>query len=189
MGDRERDILRLVTLSSVRNGREIRRIRLGEESIIGDKSYEGVVGPLPKRHDAAEGDVPASGQCLFGEAVRAGVTVEHSAHTGRGRISDRGARIVLGESCMNDDRPSQLGRELELRRECAQLIVARRMIVVVVETTFANGDSTIGDRSTDRGEIVLTVEVGRVVRVDPGREVDEARMSAGQFLGARRRGE
>lgn len=54
MGDRERDIRWLVALSAVRNGREIRRIRLGEEPIVGDEAYQGVVGPLPKRDDAAE---------------------------------------------------------------------------------------------------------------------------------------
>ena len=62
---------------------------------------------------------------MFGEAVRAGVTVQDSPHTRGGGVGDRGARIVFGQPCMNDDRPSQLRRELELRRERAQLGTAR----------------------------------------------------------------
>lgn len=62
------------------------------------------------------------------------------------------------------------------------------MVVVVIETTFTNRNGTIADRSTDRGKVVVRVEAGRIMRVSSGREIDEGRMSNGQFLGASRCG-
>ena len=74
------------------------------------------------------------------------------------------------------DRPVELARERELRGERAPLEVARRVVVVRIETALANRDRAAPNEIADRVDVASGIEVGRVVRVDAGREEHEAWM-------------
>ena len=93
-------------------------------------------------------------------------------------------RVVLRVASMNDDGPTELARERELGCECGALLVARRVVVVIVETTFADGDGTPGDLATDAVDIATRFEVERVVRMHARSVIAEVRVRRGEVAGA-----
>ena len=81
-----------------------------------------------------------TGERRFSQRVRPCVAMEHAADSGRSSFGDHGQRVVLGVARVDDDRAVELEGEGELRRECASLQVAWRMVVVRVEPALADRD-------------------------------------------------
>ena len=84
---------------------------------------------------------------------------------------------------MDDDRTPGFRGERELRGERAALELARRVVVVIVEAALADRDRAPSDSScANRRGIADGIERRRVVRVDAGREVHEARDATAEIV-------
>jgi hypothetical protein len=105
--------------------------------------------------------------------------MENAAHARGAGLGDHRARIIFRFAGMHDDRTIQLFRKLELQRECAALEIARRMIVVGVETAFTDRDGATAHEIADRVGIAGGIELSGVVRMDARGEKDEPRMRGG----------
>ena len=68
--------------------------------------------------------------------------VQHTSDARRFRVVQEGERICFGLARVQHQRPSEFRGECELRTQHAALLVAGRMIVVKIEATLTDGDST-----------------------------------------------
>src|SRR6476661_526175 len=183
-GDSVRDPGGFVALAAIGDPREVWRVGLGEAAIVRHETQQVVVRPLPEGDDAAEGDMPADVERRAREVVAPGVTVQHAAHPLPARFADHRDGVVLGVARMDDDGDAMLVGEGELRGEGRALAVARRMIVVVIESAFADGDGAARELAADGSDVTHGVEAGGVVRVDAGGMPDEAGVRGGDRLRA-----
>jgi len=158
------------------DGSEVGRIGLDEYAIIGNRANDVVACPVPERDDAAERDIPACIERSACEICAAGKTVQNTADAFPARLTDHRRGVVIRVTCVNDRRTVKTLCQLELHRECASLRVARRVVVMVVESTFAYGNCACIEQTLERRNICDGVERRRVVRVNSGRECDPARM-------------
>jgi hypothetical protein len=69
--------------------------------------------------------------------------MQDAAGAGGPRLANHRPRIVLGVAGVDDERLPDIGGELDLRRESSALGIARRVVVVVIETTLAYRDRRI----------------------------------------------
>src|SRR5215207_5237400 len=90
---------------------------------------------------------------------------------------------------MNDDRRLHITSEAQLSLECRDLRVARRVVVVVVETTFANRYGAGGDVTANCLDVPARVELCSVVRVNAGSVIHESWLRRGDGRRAICRGE
>ena len=102
--------------------------------------------------------------------------MQHSGHTSRASIAYHRGRIGVGIARVDDDWPGIPPREIELTRECEALLIAWRVVVVVVQPTFTDGDRTSVEEPFERRNIDLRVERRGIVWMDASGERDEARM-------------
>ena len=112
--------------------------------------------------------------------MRAGKAVQDSCHSATPSLADHRTCIVFGISGMNHYRTLELAREQKLRGECAALLDAWRVVVVIIESAFTNGDSTAGDKLAQHLHVTHLVETGGIVRVDPHGVEDVAWMMDGE---------
>ena len=95
-------------------------------------------------------------------------------------VPQKAIDVALDAVVANPDVSLVLAGECELRRKGTPLQIARRVIVVIVETALADCDrTTIGQPANCVG-VARGIEVGRVVWMDTGGEEDEAGMSGGE---------
>jgi hypothetical protein len=183
---RIRDPRRLVSLSAMRHRREVRRIGLNKKAIVRHHSNQIVVRPLLEGDDTAEGDVPARGDREFRQGLRTGVAVQDSDNSSAACLANRGSRIVLRVPCVDDHRKLRLVSERNLGRQRRALRFARRVVVVVVETTLTHRDRASLEKAAELWDVALRIERRGVVRVNARCRENEARV----FLGvlSRQRG-
>lgn len=167
----------------MRDGREVRRVRLDEQPVSRHEAQQVVVGPLAEGNDPAERDAPAKGECGLGKGVRPGIAVQHSADARRRGFADERERVALGVAGVNDNGKPRLGGQLELRRECGALRFAGGVVVVVVEPALADGDGAGASVFAEQRDVPLGGEIRRVVRVYAGGVKYEARVPPGQHAG------
>jgi hypothetical protein len=94
-------------------------------------------------------------------------------YTGRSRFTKDRSRIVLGVARVHDDWLACLLGQLYLGRERFPLLSTRRIVVMIVETAFADGDGFAEERAQE-WNITRGVESGGVVGMDTCRGEDEA---------------
>ena len=63
--------------------------------------------------------------------------MQHATGAGGPCLTNHLARIVLGVAGVDDERLRDLGGEIDLRRESGALGIARRVVVMVIETALA----------------------------------------------------
>ena len=89
-------------------------------------------------------------------------------------LAKHGHRVVVGFARMDDHRPVELARQPQLRPEHRLLHVARREIVVIVETDLADRARRRRRRKLlahdGRGALGIGGELVRLMRVDADRE-------------------
>jgi hypothetical protein len=83
---------------------------------------------------------------------------------------------------VNYDRLSRFPRHRELLREGTALLESRRIVIVIVETAFADRYGTTGDEIAQRERIMKRIESNRIVRVDTSRMPDESAIRFGDRL-------
>ena len=106
--------------------------------------------------------------------------------SGSGVADDR-ASIVFGISGVDHDRLVQLTSERDLRRECGALGFARRVVVVVVESAFANRDGGLSKQLAQLRNVARRVERCCVVGMYSRSCKDEPGILS-RALGGHRRG-
>jgi hypothetical protein len=163
----------LVALAAKRHRCQVRRIRFHEQPIARHETQEIVVRPLPEGHDPRERDVPPRIDREFGEGLGAGITVKDSGYTGSARVMDDRAGIVLGFTRVDNDGLPHLGGERDLRGERSSLELAGRIVVVIVEAAFPDGDRARGNHRTKVRNVAGGIECRGIVRMDPGGGEDE----------------
>jgi hypothetical protein len=136
-----RDPGRLVALPAKRDWCQIRRVGFHEEPILRDEAKKLVVCPLLERHDAAEGDVPTSVDRERSEGMSTRVAMQYASDSGRACVTNDCPRIVLGVPRVHNDWSLGLSGKLNLCGERVSLGLTGRVVVMVVETAFADGDS------------------------------------------------
>ena len=102
--------------------------------------------------------------------------MEHADHTFVPCLAHHRCRVVVGIASVNDYGACESFCKLQLHRERAALEIARRVVVVVVEATFTDGDGSIIDERFESGDVRTWIERRGVVRVNSSGERDEARM-------------
>ena len=177
----------LVPLPPEWHRREIRRIGLDEQSVSGHEPNQIVVGPLAERHDPAEGHVPSRVDRELGQPVRTGIAVHHSSDAGASGFTNDRACIVFRVSSMDNDGTAHLTRERDLRGKGRALGFAWRVVIVIVEAAFANGDSTVLQEFAKLRDIPARVKTRGVMRMDSSSGEDKPRISRGE-LGSNRGG-
>ena len=100
--------------------------------------------------------------------------MQHAEGARGPRIADHGASIVLGVPGVNDKRFIQLRCQSDLRGERRPLGIARRIVIVVVESAFTDRDCGIAKQFTKACHIAPGNKCRSVVGMDPGSGKDES---------------
>jgi hypothetical protein len=179
---------RLVALAAMRHRREIGRIGLGENTIVGNETKKIVVAPFPEGYDAAERDEPASGDRSFGESAGSREAVQHAAYSCCSGFSHHRTRVVFSVARVDDHRLRQLARQCQLCRESAPLLDPRRIVVVIVEAAFTDSYAS-GNERAQIGDSLHRIESRCVVGMNAGRIVHVRRITGGERRRVTRRGE
>ena len=165
----------LVPLSPERNGREIWRVGFNQQLVSRHEPEQCDVSPLLECHDSAERHVPARRNRVLRERVRPGVAVQDAEHSGRARLPDERAGIVLCLPRVNHDGPVHLRGEGYLSGKRGALRIPRRVVVVVIEATLPHRDGGT-EKLTQPGNVALLVESGCIVRMHARGREDKARI-------------
>ena len=178
-----------VPFSPERNRREIWGIGLDEQPVARDQPQQGVVCPFLERDDPGKRDVPPRIERELGERVRAGVAMQDADHASIAGIANYRSGVVFGIAGVNDNRlPHFLGQR-DLRRERGSLRFSRRVVVVKVEATFADGHRGAGEQAAQLRDVAGRVKPGCVVRVYSGSREHESGIVSRDLGGNSRRRE
>ena len=170
---------RLVPLPTMRHRREVGRIGLNQKAIARHHSNQIVVRPLLERHDTAEGDVPSRCDRELRQGWGPCVAVQDSDDSGDGRLANCSSGIVLCIARVHDYRALRLVSERNLGRKRGTLRIARRVVVVVVETAFTHSDRASREKATELWDVALRVKRCCVVGVNARGRENEARVLLG----------
>ena len=116
-----------------------------------------------------------------------GVAVQYAFDAGSMRVNNDCARILFGVPGVHDDRSPRLGGKPDLRGEGVSLGLAGRVVVVVVETAFADGDSAPLEQLAQLRNVPARIKLCGVVGMDASCRENETRMF-GRARGGDRRG-
>lgn len=175
---------RLVSLSSERYRREIRRIRFDQETIAGHSTKQIVVSPFSEGDDAAERDIPAGVNREFREPTRARVAVQHTRHTRGARLTQHSPGVVLRFPGMDDKRLAHFRRKRDLGRKGGALRIARRVVVMIVQAALSDGNRGVSEQRMQAWNVARLIELRGVVRMDAsGREYET--WICGSHIGSR----
>src|SRR5258708_11123547 len=111
--------------------------------------------------------------------------MENTADAGGGGGADHGHRVVLSLPRVDDHSAVQFSCELELRTKRLSLLVARRMIVVVIESTFANRHGATAHTLAEGRQVSRCVEARGIMGMHSGGEETPAGMRRGDCCRAR----
>jgi hypothetical protein len=171
---------RLVAFSAIGHWRQIGRIGFHEQPFTGDETQKVIIRPFFESHDPGKRDVPARIDRELGECVRSSVAMKDSDDAGSSRIPNHGPGVVFRFTRVYDDRLPHLGSERNLGGEHGALDFARRVVVVVVESTLSDRDSGVADQGSQLWKIPPGLKTSGVVRVNPGGGKNEARIVSGE---------
>ena len=104
-------------------------------------------------------------------------------HAGSTRFTNDCPGVRFGVTGVHDYRFPQFGSQLHLRRESCSLPVARLIVVVVVESAFANSNRGVAQQLAQLGKIACRVELSRVVGMDAGGGEHESGITCRQLAG------
>jgi hypothetical protein len=169
-----RDPCRLVPLPAKRHRSEIRRIGFDEKSVLGNQPEERVVNPFLESHDPAERHVPAGIESEFREIMCSSVTMENAADADGASVTDDCAGIIFGVSRVHNHRPSGFSCKRDLRGERDSLRVSRGVVVMVVETAFADCDSASTEQVAELRDVTAGIKCRGIVRMNSGGGEDES---------------
>jgi hypothetical protein len=106
--------------------------------------------------------------------VSTGVTVQDADHATVSCVANDRSGIVFGIAGVNDNRLPDFFGQRDLSRKCGPLRFSRRVVVVIVEATLADGHSGAAEQAAQFRDIARSVERRRVVRMDSGSSEHES---------------
>jgi hypothetical protein len=115
--------------------------------------------------------------------------MEDSEDAGSSGIADDRAGIVFGISGVDHDRLVHLSSERDLSGERGALGLARRVVVVIVESALANRHGRLSKQLAQLRNVARRVERGCVVGMDSSGRKDESGVVRGALGGDRGRRE
>jgi len=174
-----RDPRWLVPLAAERHRGQVRGVRFDEKAVSGHEPQQIIVRPFPEGDDSAEGDVPPGSERVGRERVRSGIAVEYSGDARLPRLIDDGSRVVFCFTRVHDERTPDLGSQRYLRGKGGELHRAGRVVVVVVQPAFSDGNRARFEVRPERGDIAFRVEAHGVVGVNSGGREDEPGICGG----------
>jgi hypothetical protein len=148
--------------------REIGRIRLYEQTIPWDQTHQVVVRPFVESDDPAERDVPSRVQRELRQRMGARVAMQDSEDSGGSSIANGGPGVVFRISRVDNQRLAHLRGERNLRRERGALGLARRIVVVIIESALADCYGRTADQLAQLRDIARRLECCCVVGMDSG---------------------
>ena len=169
-----RDPRRLVPLPAIWHRREVRRIGLDQKAIARHHPNQIDISPFLERHDTAEGDVPTGLNRKFSEGLRTRVAVHDADNSRAACVSYCGSRIVLSITAVHNYRTLNFLGERNLRGESGALRIARRVVVMVVETALTHRDRPALKKAAQLWYVAVGVERRGVVRMNARGREDEA---------------
>jgi len=175
-GERVSDPRRLVPLPPEGNRRQVRRVGLDQQPLQRYQAEQFVVPPLVEGHDPAERHVPTGIERDFREGMRAGVAMHDSADASHPRLTDEGSRVVFRVPRVNDEGLIHLAGESYLRGKRRALGWSRGIVVVIVESAFADGDSGVLQKPAQLRDVAFLDERRGVVGMDSSRRENEPRV-------------
>ena len=158
------------------DGRQIGRIRFDQQSIARDQSQQFVVRPFLEGDDAAERDVPTGIERERREIRTPRIAVKNANDCRRSCFADDRARIGFSVTRVHHYRFADFLRQRDLRREGGALRFARRIVVVIVETAFADGDGRTFEQRPQLRDVSRVHEIRGIVRMDAGGWENESRI-------------
>jgi hypothetical protein len=99
--------------------------------------------------------------------------VQDSEDAGGSSVANDRAGVVFGVSSVDDDRLIHLIGKRNLSRERGALGFARRVVVVIVESAFADRDGGVSEQLAQLRNVARRVKRGCVVGMDSGGRKDE----------------
>jgi len=180
-GERVSDPRRLVPLSPEGDRRQVRRVGLHQQPVSRHQAQQVVVSPLVEGHYPTERHVPAGAKRELRQRVRARVAMHDTDDAASLRLLDERPRVVFRVARVNDYGSLGLGGEGYLGGKRRALGRARRIVVVIVEATLADGDRGVLEKLAKPGNIAPLVECGRVVGMDSRRRENETRIFDREF--------
>ncbi len=150
----------------MRDWGEVGRVRLCQNAIVRNEPQQSVIRPFAKRYDAAEGYVPTRFERRLRKGMRSCEAVQNAFHSRRPCFCHHRPRIVFSITRVDHDRALQLGRQHQLFRECAPLLEARGIVIVIIESTFANRCGTIFDKREELPDMRCGIEARSIVRMN-----------------------
>jgi hypothetical protein len=167
-------------MPAMRYGREIGRIGFHEQPIDWREPQQVVVGPLLEGDHTGERQKPSGIERDTRERRGSSEAVQNAANALLPCFGDNRTNILRGVSRMHDDRPCELSSYGKLFGERATLLRTRRMIIVVVQSTFTDGDGSGPNEFPQRVRCRRWVVAGGVVRMHASRETQKAGMLRGE---------
>ena len=108
--------------------------------------------------------------------------MEHTPDPRRPCQRDHRPRVILGVACVYHKRLPYSCCQLDLRRERGALLLARRIVVVIVEAALADRDRTGCSELFDEGDVAGSVKTPGVVGMNAGGCKNEIRIGLGDLL-------
>ena len=98
-------------------------------------------------------------------------------------VTDHIPGIVLGIPGVNDDWTSHFRGERQLRRERGPLCRTWRVVVMIIEAAFPDGDRARSEMPANRGNVAGGIESSRIMGVNTSRREDEPAVGRGELRG------
>ena len=184
-----RDPGRLVPLPPEGNRREIRRIRLHEQTIRWYQAHQVFVRPFVEGDDPTERDVPSRVQSELRQRMGTCVAVHDPKDAGGSSVANERAGVVFRISRVDDERLADLRGNRHLSGERVALGFAWRIVVMIIESALTDRHSRAPEQLAKFRNITRRLECCRVVGMNSGGCENETWIVRRVLGGHRRRGE
>ena len=175
-GRSEGDPGRFVSFPAVRDRGQVGGIGLDQYPVVGNCADDVIPSPVPEGDDTAEGDVPTSVQGDSRQVDATCVAVQHTDHVLPARLAHHGDSVLICIPRVHDDGARMSFREFELHRERAPLLITGRIIVVIIEAALSDSYRPGVEETFECWQILMRIECRSVMRMNPSRKRDKARM-------------
>ena len=136
-----RDKGRLISFAATRNRRQVRRVRLGQQTIFGDRPHDFLTIEFGECNDPRKRHVTTLLQPHLQQLHAPRKAVEHLKNR-FGGVPQHRDRIVFRLACVNHNGKIELGGDLQLCLEPAALKLPGRVIVKVVQAGLTDSHHT-----------------------------------------------
>lgn len=102
--------------------------------------------------------------------------MQHAAHPFPPSLLDHCTRVGFSIARVDHHGKIETPGQRQLLSEGTPLKITRRIVVVVIQTAFTNGDRTLGQQLRQCVDVAGRIKIRRIVRMHARRVCDEARI-------------